>query len=353
MACHTVTFFYTLPLKRSRRSWCFSGILQTTLFLLFALPHFADFSGGIEPFLADAFRSEDVDVSALGEEPHEDAFAKDVSADAPAAVVALSRFRGGQPVEDSFQGEAFVNEFEVDLFPRVHELDAVLEFSFAEAVDIGLFEGLFCVDDACHAVQAVDLERAGGAGLDASVRTGGDVEIEFGEQDAERTGGVRAAGLCADFFIIECNDVVLVDGARDLPEKVHVRILVIGLCVFEEFVLDVLIDLCPFFGGGQVLQKALKKSFHLYFMEGFARKEDLTDGEELSAREIFTAFIDHLVDAFFAAVNEPAMDAVAFFQSGKAAADICEVAADGPLIDLELGGNLFSRDAAATYQYIP
>ena len=83
------------PTKRSRRSWCFSGILQTTLFLLFTLPHFADFSGGIEPFLADAFRSEDVDVSPLGEEPHEDAFAKDVSADAPAAVVALSCFRGG------------------------------------------------------------------------------------------------------------------------------------------------------------------------------------------------------------------------------------------------------------------
>ena len=35
------------------------------------------------------------------------------------------------------------------------------------------------------------------------------------------------------------------------------------------------------------------------------------------------------------------------------AADICEVAADGPLIDLELGGNLFSRDAAAAHQYIP
>lgn len=147
--------------------------------------------------------------------------------------------------------------------------------------------------------------------------------------------------------------MALVDGARDLPEKVHVRILVIGLCVFEELVLDVLIDLCPFFGGGQILQKALKKCFHFYFMEGFARKEDLADGEELSAREVFTAFIDHLVDAFFAAVNEPAMDAVAFFQSSKAAADICEVAADGPLIDLELGGNLFSRDAAATHQYIP
>lgn len=79
---------------------------------------FRRFSGGIEPFLADAFRGEYVDVSPLGEEPHEDAFAKDVSTDAPAAVVALSRFRGGQPVEDSFQGEAFVNEFEVDLFPE-------------------------------------------------------------------------------------------------------------------------------------------------------------------------------------------------------------------------------------------
>lgn len=140
------------------------------------------------------------DIGALGEEPHEDAFAKDVSTDAPAAVFEPSRFCGGQPVKDGFQGEAFVNEFEVDLFPRVHELDAILEFSFAEAVDIGLFEGLSCVDDACHAVQAVDLERAGGTGFDVSVGTGGDVEIEFREQDAERTGSVRATGLCVDFL---------------------------------------------------------------------------------------------------------------------------------------------------------
>lgn len=147
--------------------------------------------------------------------------------------------------------------------------------------------------------------------------------------------------------------MVLVDGTRDFPQKVHVRILVIGFCVFEELVLDVLIDLCPFFGGRQVLQETLKKCFHFCLMEGFARKEDLADGEELSAREVFTAFIDHLVDAFFAAVNEPAMDAIAFFQSSKAAADICEVAADGSFIDLELGGKLFSRDAAATHQHIP
>lgn len=77
------------------------------------------------------------------------------------------------------------------------------------------------------------------------------------------------------FFIIECNDVVLVDGTRDLPEKVHVRILVIGLCVFEEFVLDVLIDLCPFFGGGQVLQKALKKCFHFYLWKALLERRIL------------------------------------------------------------------------------
>ena len=43
LACHTVTFFYTLPLKKSRRSWCFSGILQTTLFLLFSSSPFRRF----------------------------------------------------------------------------------------------------------------------------------------------------------------------------------------------------------------------------------------------------------------------------------------------------------------------
>lgn len=88
-------------------------------------------------------------------------------------------------------------------------------------------------------------------------------------------------------------------------------------------------------------------------MEGFAREEDLADGEEFSAREVFAAFIDHLVDAFFAAVNEPAMDAIAFFHGSKAAADVGEVAADGSLVDFQFGGEFFSRDAAATHQYVP
>ena len=112
--------------------------------------------------------------------------------------------------------------------------------------------------------------------------------------------------------------------------------------------------MCEPLGQSQVLAylRGLSKSY-AYTLISFEKPEDLADGEELSAREVFTAFIDHLVDAFFAAVNEPAMDAVAFFHSGKAAADIREVAADGPLIDLELGGNLFSRDAATTHQYIP
>lgn len=137
-----------------------------------------------------------------------------------------------------------------------HVLGLVLEDAFSEAFVVRDVPFDFCFFDVGHAVQSVGPGVDGGIGFMVVAEwEGDDVEVVFGEDDAEGQCSVGRALGASYFRIVEGDDVMFLDGLGDFPKLVHVGFAVGRVEVVEEFAFDEFLDFFLFFRKDGGLEK--------------------------------------------------------------------------------------------------